>query len=204
MSKTLEINPAAKALIFDLDGTLADTMPVHFQAYKQVLAEYGIDLTPELFVSLAGIPVFQTIERLNGIFGTSMHPEKVGQYKEDVYEKMMHKIKPVEPVVALLKKYHGKMPVAVGTGGYKRLSWESLKIIGLDEYIEVLVSAEDVSRPKPYPDTFLRCAELLGVSPEDCEVFEDGEPGMQAARAAGMMATLVTPFYETSIGKTND
>ena len=197
MIKKLDINPAAKALIFDLDGTLADTMPVHYQAYKKVLAEYGIDFSVELFTSLAGIPAFGTIEKLNGIFGTNMDPEKVGQYKEDLYEEMMHKMKPVEPVVELVKKYHGKLPMAVGTGGYRRLSLKSLEILGLDKYFEVLVSANDVTRPKPYPDTFLRCAELLGAAPAGCQVFEDGEPGMQAAKAAGMMATLITPYYET-------
>lgn len=199
--KKLEVNPKAKALIFDLDGTLADTMPVHFLAYKNILADYGIDFTPELFGTLAGVPAVGTIQKLNEQFGTRMDAEKIGHFKEAEYEKIMHKMKPVEPVVELMKKYHGKLPMAVGTGGYKRLAWKTMKILGLDSYFEILVSSEDVTHPKPHPETFLKCAELLGVEPEFCQVFEDGDLGIQAARAAGMMSTLVTDFYEVTIGK---
>jgi len=200
MEKKLQVDPRAKALIFDLDGTLADTMPVHYLAYQHILKDLKVNFTPELFASLAGIPAVGTIARINELFGTSMDPETVGHNKEAEYEKIMHKMKPIEPVVALLKEYHGKLPMAVGTGGYHRLAWKTLQILGLDKYIDILVSADDVKHPKPAPDTFLRCAELMGVEPAFCQVFEDGEPGMQAARAAGMMATLVTDFYEVTIG----
>jgi HAD superfamily hydrolase (TIGR01509 family) len=199
--KELKVHPNAKALIFDLDGTLADTMPVHFWAYKNILIEYGIDFTPELFATLAGIPAVGTIEKLNEQFGTQMDVEKVGHFKEAEYEKIMHKMKPVEPVEKLMKDWYRKLPMAVGTGGYKRLAWKTMQLLGFDNYISILVSAEDVQRPKPHPDTFLKCAELLGVAPQFCQVFEDGEPGMQAAKAAGMMATLVTDFYEVTIGQ---
>lgn len=197
----LNIDPKAKALIFDLDGTLADTMPVHFQAYKNILRDYGIEFTPELFGTLAGVPAVDTIRKLNEQFGTHMAPEEVGHFKEGEYEKIMHKMKPVEPVVELVKEYHGRLPMAVGTGGYKRLAWKTLEILGLDKYFEILVSAEDVKHPKPHPETFLKCAELLGVQPEVCQVFEDGDPGIQAATAAGMISTLVTEYYEVTIGK---
>jgi beta-phosphoglucomutase family hydrolase len=199
--KKLKINPNAKALIFDLDGTLADTMPVHFLAYKHILAGYGIQFTPEIFATLAGIPAVGTIEKLNEMFGTRMNAEEVGHFKEREYEKIMHKMKPVEPVVNLAKQYHGVLPMAVGTGGYKRLAWKTMDILGLGKYFDILVSTEDVQRPKPFPDTFLRCAELMGVAPAVCEVFEDAHLGIQAAQAAGMMATLVTGYYEVTIGQ---
>lgn len=199
--KRLQVHPKAKALIFDLDGTLADTMPVHFVAYKHILKEYGIDFTPELFSTLAGVPAVDTIEKLNEIFGTNMNPEEVGHFKEREYEKMMHKMRPITPVVDLAKQYYGKLPMAVGTGGYKRLAWKSLKILQLDHFFDILVSSDDVSHPKPHPETFLKCAEGLGVAPEFCQVFEDGNPGVEAAKAAGMMYTLVTDFYEVTIGK---
>lgn len=200
MEKKLHVDPRAKALIFDLDGTLADTMPVHYWAYQHILKDAGINFSPELFASLAGIPAVGTIAKINEIFGTTMNPEIVGHHKELEYEKIMHKMKPIEPVVSLLKEYHGRLPLAVGTGGYHRLAWKTLQILELDKYVDILVSADDVKHPKPAPDTFLRCAELMGVEPEFCQVFEDGEPGMKAARAAGMMATLVTDFYEVTIG----
>lgn len=198
--KELKINPKAQALIFDLDGTLADTMPVHFWAYKHILREFGIDFTPEIFATLAGIPAVGTIEKLNEMFGTRMNAEEVGHFKEAEYEKIMHKMKPILPVVELAKKYHGDLPMAVGTGGYKRLAWKTMEICGLDKYFDILVSNEDVARPKPFPDTFLKCAERMGVNPAVCEVFEDAQLGIQAAKAAGMMATLVTDYYEVTIG----
>lgn len=199
--RELTIHPEAKALIFDLDGTLADTMPVHFLAYKNILAGHAIDFTPELFATLAGIPAAGTIIKLNELFGTSMNPEETGYLKEREYEKMMHKMKPVRPVVDLVLKYAGKIPMAVGTGGHRRLAWRSLEILKLDKYFNILVSTDDVDHPKPHPETFLKCAELMGVSPEACQVFEDGELGLQAAKAAGMMSTLVTDYYEVTIGK---
>ena len=198
--KELKINPKAEALIFDLDGTLADTMPVHFWAYKNILRDFGIDFTPEIFAQLAGIPAVGTIAKLNEMFGTRMNAEEVGHFKEAEYEKIMHKMKPILPVVGLAKKYHGVLPMAVGTGGYKRLAWKTMEICGLDKYFDILVSTEDVARPKPFPDTFLKCADRMGVNPAVCEVFEDAQLGIQAAKAAGMMATLVTDYYPVTIG----
>lgn len=199
--KQLEVNPRAKALIFDLDGTIADTMPVHFIAYQNILSEYGINFTPEVFDSFAGIPAVGTIYKLNEIYGTRMDPETVGMRKEQEYEKMMFKMKPVEPVVKLIKEYHGKLPMAVGTGGYKRLAWKTLEIIGLNDYFDILVSTEDVTHPKPHPETFVKCAEKMGIEPQFCQVFEDGQLGIEAAKTAGMMFTLVTDFYQVTTGK---
>lgn len=199
--KLPKVNPKTKALIFDLDGTLADTMPVHFWAYKNILTDYGINFTPELFATLAGIPAVGTIEKLNELFGANMDAEKVGHLKEAEYEKIMYKMKAIDPVVELAKQYYGKLPMAIGTGGYHRLAWKTVDILDLRQYFDILVSADDIKHAKPHPETFLKCAEKMGVAPEFCQVFEDGEPGMQAANAAGMMATLVTDFYDVSIGE---
>ncbi|MGV8095036.1 MAG: HAD family hydrolase [Mangrovibacterium sp.] len=197
----LDIDPRAKGLIFDLDGTIADTMPIHYIAWKNAAARYGIDFTVELFAQLAGVPLYPTVEKLNKLFGKNIDPKEMGDAKELEYEQNMDKIEPIEPVIALIRKYHGKLPMSVGTGGLTRIAWKTLEIVDVDKYIDIVVSSEDVIRYKPHPETFLRCAELMGVEPSACQVFEDGMLGIQAAKDAGMMVTDVTAYYEVTIGK---
>lgn len=198
---SIEINPKTKGLIFDLDGTISDTMPIHYIAWRNAAARYGIDFTVELFNQLAGIPLYPTVERLNELFGKNIDPKEMGDAKEHEYELNMHLAKPIEPVVDVIKKYHGKLPMAVGTGGLKRLAKKSLELIDLDKYFDIIVAYEDVNNYKPHPETFLRCAELMGVPAPDCEVFEDGMLGIQAAKTAGMMVVDVTKYYEVTTGK---
>lgn len=197
----LEINPKAKGLIFDLDGTLADTMPIHYIAWKNAAAKYDIDFTVELFGRLAGIPLYPTVDKLNELFGTSIDQKIMGDLKEDEYEQNMHLTPEIKVVTDIVRKYHGKIPMAIGTGGSRRIALKTLDIIGLTGYFNVLVCSEDVTQFKPHPETFLKCAGLMGVAPEDCEVFEDGVLGIQAAKTAGMMVVDVTKYYEVTIGK---
>jgi len=202
MSKTtLSINPKAKGLIFDLDGTLADTMPIHYIAWKNAAAKYGIDFSVELFSQLAGIPLYPTVEKLNQIFNKTIDPKELGDLKEAEFERNMHLTREIKIVADLVRANYGKMPIAVGTGGSRRLSLKTLKIIGLQNCYDVLVTSEEVSHFKPHPETFLKCAELMGVAPQDCQVFEDGILGIQAAQSAGMMFVDVTQYYEVTIGK---
>lgn len=196
----LDINPKAKGLIFDLDGTISDTMPIHYIAWRNAAAKHGIDFTVELFGQLAGIPLYPTVEKLNELFGTSIDPQQMGDEKELEYENNMHQAVPIGPVVEIIKKYHGKIPMAVGTGGLKRLAKKSLELIGIDKYIDIIVAYEDVTNYKPHPETFLRCAELMGVEPQFCQVFEDGILGIEAAKKAGMMVVDVKDFYDVTIG----
>lgn len=202
MIKTnLDINPNVKGLIFDLDGTLADTMPIHFIAWKNAFAHYGIDFTPELFSKLAGIPLYPTVEKINQMFGTNINPKEVGDLKEEEFENNLHRAPEIKVVTDLVRKYYGKIPMSIGTGGSRRLSLKTLGNIGLDRYFDILVSSEDVSHFKPHPETFLKCAEKMGVAPADCVVFEDSILGLQAAHTAGMMSVDVTEYYEVTIGK---
>lgn len=201
IKRILKIDPKAKGLIFDLDGTLADTMPIHYIAWKNAAALYGIEFTPILFSELAGIPLYPTVEKLNQIYGKNINPKEMGDIKEAEFEKNMHLTPEIKIVTDLVRANHGIIPMAVGTGGARRLAFKTLEIIGLKNYFDVLVSSEDVAKYKPHPETFLKCAALMGVKPEDCEVFEDGILGMQAAKAAGMMVVDVTQYYEVTIGK---
>jgi beta-phosphoglucomutase family hydrolase len=202
MIKTkLDVHPNAKGLIFDLDGTLANTMPIHYLAWKNAAAKYGIDFTVELFKQLAGVPLYPTVEKLNQLFGTNIDPKELGDAKENEFEANMHLTPEIKIVTDLVRKYHGQIPMAVGTGGSRRLAFKTLDIIGLNGFFDVLVSSEDVDHFKPNPETFLKCAAGMRVAPADCEVFEDGILGIQAARAAGMMVVDVTEYYEVTIGK---
>ncbi len=199
--KKLEIDQRARGLIFDLDGTIADTMPIHYIAYRTILRKLGVEMTPGFFLTMAGMPAHMTIYKINEVFGTSLDPDLFGQMKEEEYERNMKLMKPIDPVVDLIREYHGKLPMAVGTGGYQRLAWKSLEILGLKDFFSVVVSSDDVQNHKPHPETFLKCAERMGVEPRFCQVFEDGRLGLEAAASAGMMVTDVTAYYEVTIGR---
>jgi beta-phosphoglucomutase-like phosphatase (HAD superfamily) len=201
LKRNLEVNKRAKGLIFDLDGTLADTMPIHYIAWKNATARYGIEFTPELFSELAGIPLYPTVVKLNQIFGTNIDPKEMGDNKEAEFERNMHLTPEIKIVTDLVRRYHGILPMAIGTGGMRRLAVKTLEIIGMQDYFDVLVTSEDVQNYKPHPETFLKCAELIGIDPVDCEVFEDGILGIKAAETAGMMVIDVTQYYEVTIGK---
>ncbi|PWE00816.1 HAD family hydrolase [Marinilabilia rubra] len=196
----IEIQPGVKGLIFDLDGTIADTMPAHYIAWRNTLKNHGIDFTIDLFLQLAGIPLEGTIKQLNEIFGTSMDPLNTGLEKENAFLATIHKTKVVEPVAEIIREYHGKMPMSVGTGGQRSVATETLKATGMDKYFDIVVTSDDITHPKPHPETFLKCAEQMGIAPEDCQVFEDGVLGKNAAKEAGMKLVDVTDYYEVTIG----
>ncbi len=204
MLKHIVVEPQVQGLIFDLDGTLADTMPVHYGVYKDILSGYGVEFSPELFVSMAGIPAIGTFERLRDLYKLDYDATEVGLFKEHEYEKRMHLIRPVEPVVDIVRQYHGKLPMAVGTGGLSRLAWKTLEILGLQDLFEILVASDDVLMHKPHPETFLQCAAGIGVPPDKCLVFEDGKLGFEAAIAAGMTYIDVTRHYDDQTGKYPD
>lgn len=193
--KSIDIFPTTKAFIFDLDGTLADTMPLHFEAWVKTAEIMNLEFSIDFLKSCAGMPSSKIIDLLNAKNNQTIDPQKFSIMKEEFFAKEMHKIKEISAVTDLVYKYHGKIPMAVGTGGKRNIAAETLQILGLDKYIPILVSADDVENHKPEPETFLKCAELMEVSPENCQVFEDATLGFQAAKAAGMKVTDVTPFY---------
>ena len=201
MKNKLIKDPRARGLIFDIDGTICDTMPVHFIAWRQTAAEHGIDFTPELFVEVTGVPALQTSQYLKTKFGSDFDVVDFTRRKEERYEQNMHKAKPIQPVIKIIRENKGKLPMACGTGGSQYLAWKTLEIAGVKDCFEHVVAAEDVINHKPFPDTFLKAAELIGVQPSECEVFEDGLLGLQAATSAGMMSVDVTPYYEVTIGR---
>ena len=191
----LAVDPRAKGLIFDIDGTISDTMSIHLIAYQETAAEYGFEISPELFFSMSGIPAYQTSVLLKEKFGLDFDPQEFANKKEYHFLQNIYKAEPIQPVIKIIREYTGKLPMACGTGGTKFYAKKTLELAGVLDNFEHIVTAEDVENHKPHPDTFLKAAELIGVAPEFCQVFEDSPLGIRAAETAGMMATDVTPFY---------
>ena len=189
------LDPRAKGLIFDLDGTLADTMPTHYEAWVEVALLNGIDFTEKLFYELAGVPTFRIVSILNEKFAKLMDPETVHTLKEEAFLKRIKQVTPIVKVLEVAQQNFGKMPMSIGTGGVPDIAKLTLEAINADQYFDIIVTARDVKNFKPAPDTFLLCAERMGIEPQYCQVFEDSDLGLQAALAAGMIATDIRPYY---------
>jgi beta-phosphoglucomutase family hydrolase len=195
-----DIKPNIKGLIFDLDGTLADTMPYHFQGWKIACRKFGADIDKDFLRRLTGTPgwiIAQEIIKKCNLNGNVSVDEIV---KEKLYRFSMeqHNVKPIIPVVNIVKKYHNILPMAVGTGGQRDVIERTLEVTNLRQYFDIIVTADDVSQYKPHPETFLKCAVLMKIDPRHIEVFEDGELGLEAARSAGMIATDVRSWYDSN------
>jgi beta-phosphoglucomutase family hydrolase len=176
------------ALIFDMDGTLVDSGQLHEHAWTAMLEKYGIPIDRPLMRSLAGVPTKGTIEILLEKFNLKVDAslDEMNDFKEQVVHESMHLYVKPTALIEVAQRYHGKKPMAIGTGAYTAEANKILALCGLEKYIDAVVGADQVQNPKPAPDTFLRCAELLGVAPTQCVVFEDSKLGLQAAASAGM------------------
>jgi len=194
LMKKIEVDKRAKGLIFDMDGTIADSMPVHLLAWKLTAKEHGFEYTEELFYELAGMPTFKIVSVVNEKLGLSLNPGTFSKRKEELFLENLKEVKAIEPVADIVRRYHGKLPMSIGTGGKKYIAELTLKMIGFDRIFDTIVSADDVVNHKPFPDTFLKCAEIMKVEPQFCQVFEDGEMGLLAAKRAGMIATDIRPY----------
>ena len=134
------------------------------------------------------------VKYLNQNFGYHLDVQAILNAKKESYLQLTKKITPIAPVFQIVQQYYGKMPMAVGTGEYRDIVKVNLKAAGVEQYFTHIVTADDVKKGKPDPETFLKCAELMKVAPEFCQVFEDAPPGLAAAAKAGMIATDVRPF----------
>jgi beta-phosphoglucomutase family hydrolase len=192
----IEIPQNTKALIFDLDGTIANTMQNHFLSWRIAVSPYGIDFTADLFKSLTGKPREATILRLNELFGTNMEPFEVGKVKGDSFKKLVHETQEIKVVADVVRKYHNILPMSIGTGSTRNGAKKTLEVIEMSHFFDIVITADDISNPKPHPEAFLKCAELMGVNPKDCVVFEDGVLGIEAAKTAGMMVIDVNDYFK--------
>ena len=180
-----------RALIFDCDGTLADSMPLHWRAWNAVCKRNGIELPEERFYKLGGVPSQKILAMLKQEQGLSFDPAEISRQKEEAYLPLMAQVKLIEPVAAIAREHVGKLPMAVATGGRTKYIRPLLEGLGISDWFQAIVTSDDVKNHKPAPDTFLKAAALLGVPPEDCRAFEDTDLGMEAIRAAHMDAVDV-------------
>jgi len=184
------------AYLFDCDGTIADSMPLHYLAWKQALGEWNCEFDEELFYAWGGMPVAEIISTLSARNGLNMPVETVSRRKESLYYELLPQLKVVPEVMEHIEDGHGRIPFAVVSGSTRESVTASLESLHLLDRFNTLVCAGDYKESKPDPEGFLLAAARLGVAPETCLVFEDTEMGIQAAKAAGMASVKVPPPWE--------
>lgn len=174
--------------IFDLDGTLVDTMPLHYRAWDAAMRQAGLQcqLDEELFYSLGGVPTRRVAELIGQHYGLKVDVEAVFYTKEKLFNEIRADAKLIEPVADFARRVAKTHPVSIASGGTRDIVEPMLKLTGMEATFPVVVTADDVVHGKPAPDMFLLAARRMGVDPTRCLVFEDAEPGMRAAEAAGM------------------
>ncbi len=173
-------------LIFDCDGTLADSMPVHFVAWHDTLARYGIEFGEERFYSMGGMPSAKIVELLAKECEVDVDPAAVADEKEELFKTLIGRVGPKAEVVEIAAAYRGKIPMAVASGSGRDVVMRQLENMGIADWFDAVVTSEDTVRHKPEPDVFIEAARRMGVEPEGCVVFEDSPLGFQAADSAGM------------------
>ncbi len=182
--------------IFDCDGTLADSMPVHYHAWVKAFKAHGakFDFPWDLFYSMAGTGLEDSVIQLNARFKDRLDPKAVVKTQMEMLDQLHHEVTPIVEVVELARHYAetGKK-VSVSSGGTYRHVHETLHNIGVHDLFPVIITREDYAHSKPAPDCFLLAAERMGVKPESCLVFEDSHLGIAAAESAGMASVYVQP-----------
>src|SRR5215469_10908152 len=184
------------AYLFDCDGTIVDSMPLHYRAWKKALSEWKCDFSEELFYQWGGMPVAEVILTLNRERGLQMPVEEVEHRKENLYYEFLPQLKAIPEVLEHIEAQHGQIPFAVVSGSRRESVIKSLTIVKLLDRFDTLACAGEYQKSKPDPEGFLMAAAKLGVTPGACLVFEDTEMGIQAARAGGMASVKVPPPWE--------
>ncbi len=180
-----------KGLIFDCDGTLADTMPLHWRAWQVIAAKYKLHFPQDRFYALGGVPSRDILKMLAAEQGVTLDYIQATHEKENAYLPLMSEVEPIHAVVEIAKENHGKIPMAVASGGTEPIIVQVLEHLKIRRLFDAVVTSEMVKNQKPAPDILLEAALLIGVEPKFCRAYEDTELGLQAIRAAGMEAVDV-------------
>ncbi len=193
-----------QGIIFDCDGTLVDTMPLHWRAWRTIAARHKFYFPEERFYSLGGVPSRDILKQLSIEQGLALDALAIAREKEAEYLPLIAQVEPVNAVVAVARRYYGKVPLAVASGGMRRIIEEVLGRLNLLQLFQTIVTSEDVANQKPAPDIFLEAARRIGVAPQFCRAYEDTDLGLQAIRAAGMEAVDVREMVKTSLSPAAD
>src|SRR6266851_1829120 len=169
-----------KGLIFDCDGTLADTMPLHWRAWRTITERHGLHLTEDRFYSLGGVPSRDILKILSIEQGVPVDHLAVAREKEAEYQPLIAQVEPINTVVGVAREHYGKIPLAVASGGTRAIIEQVLEHLGIRHLFQAIVTSEDVVKQKPAPDIFLEAARRIGVPPQFCRAYEDTDLGMQA------------------------
>lgn len=192
--QTITIHSEVQCLIFDCDGTLANTMPLHLDAWSEAFATAGITCPRDFMDQFKGVPAEKIVEHVNKAFGYDLDVNAITKEKQRRVRKKLLHAEPIQPVVEIAVKYKKRLPMAVVSGGIRTNVDLILDAIGLNNFFDIVITADDPVEPKPSPEIFLEAARRLNVVPSYCQVFEDGDSGIEAARKAGMIVTDVRLF----------
>jgi len=184
-----------KGLVFDCDGTLADTMPLHWRAWQVIAAKYKLHFPQDRFYALGGVPSRDILKMLAEEQGVTLDYIKAGHEKENEYLPMLPQVEPIHVVVEVAQANYGKIPMAVASGGTEKVINMVLEHLKIRHLFGAVVTSEMVKHQKPAPDIFLEAARRIGVDPKFCRAYEDTDLGLQAIRSAGMEAVDVRQYY---------
>lgn len=191
MGALITVSSTVQGLIFDCDGTLADTMPIHYEAWCETFVAYGYECPLSFIKQTQGMPAVKIVEKYNRQFNAAIDAVQFARDKNNLAHKNLSQAKPIEPVMAVVRQFVGKLPMAVASGGIRKNVDLILDAIGIRDLFATIITSDDPVLPKPNPDIFLEAARRMGVEAASCQVFEDGDAGLEAARIAGMVATDV-------------
>jgi len=188
-----------KGIIFDCDGTLADTMPLHWRAWQVIATRHRLHFPEDRFYSLGGVPSRDILKMLSAEQSLALDHLAVAREKEAEYLPLISQVEPINTVVGIARENYGKIPLAVASGGTRRIIEQVLDHLGIGGLFSAIVTSEDVTNQKPAPDIFLEAARRIGIQPRYCRAYEDTDLGMQAIRAAGMEAVDVRQLQRADL-----
>ena len=192
--KMIEVPEFVQGLIFDCDGTLVDSMPLHMKSWEHTIRSMGMPWDSGFFSSKKGMPEEDIVVQFNARFSMKLDPVETVRVKHRYFRSHASRFRPIPHVVSLARKYFGVLPMAVASGGVRDNVMLELETLNIGHFFPVILTADDDIVPKPAPDIFLEAARRIGVPPEFCQVFEDGDLGLEAARSAGMLPTDIREY----------